>query len=95
MKKEVLTVEEYLQKQQLMGKEILNPAELCTYTGFSKSYLYKLTHRREIPFYCPQGKLIFFKRSEIELWLLKNKRKSKSEIETESQNYLATKKNKK
>jgi len=95
MEKEKLTIEEYLQKQQLQQKEILNPDELCTYTGFSKSYLYKLTHRREIPFYCPNGKLIFFKRSEINTWLLQNKRKSKSEIEIEMQNYLFTKKTKK
>jgi len=81
MKKEERTVEEYPQSQHLLQKEILNPDELCNYTGFSKSYLYKLTHRREIPYYCPNGKLIFFKRSEIDFWLLRNKRKSRIEID--------------
>jgi excisionase family DNA binding protein len=80
MKKEKLSVDEYLHKQELLQKEILTPTELSEYTGFSKSYIYKLTHLREIPFYCPHGKLIFFKRSEIDSWLLQNKRLSRHEI---------------
>lgn len=87
MKNEKRTDEELIQRQQLLQKEILNPDELCDYTGFSKSYLYKLTHRREIPYYCPNGKLIFFKRTEIDAWLLKNKRMSKVEIEELASNY--------
>ncbi len=82
MKREKLSVDEYLHKQELLQKEILTPAELAEYTGFSKSYIYKLTHLREIPFYCPRGKLIFFKRSEIDNWLLQNKRHSRKEIES-------------
>jgi excisionase family DNA binding protein len=82
MKKEELTVQEFVRKQELLKKDVLNPAELSEYTGFSKSYIYKLTHLREIPFYCPHGKLIFFKRSEIDAWLLQNKRHSRREIES-------------
>ncbi|RIJ48764.1 DNA-binding protein [Maribellus luteus] len=80
MKNEELTVQEFVRKQKLLQKEILTPTELAEYTGFSKSYIYKLTHLREIPFYCPRGKLIFFKRSEIDSWLLQNKRLSRHEI---------------
>ena len=84
MKREELSVQEFIQKQELLKKEILNPSELSQYTGLSKSYIYKLTHLREIPFYCPRGKLIFFKRSEIDSWLLQNKRYSKREIVSNS-----------
>jgi excisionase family DNA binding protein len=77
MKKEELTVQEFVRKQELLKKDVLNPAELSEYT-----YIYKLTHLREIPFYCPHGKLIFFKRSEIDAWLLQNKRHSRREIES-------------
>ncbi|WET48447.1 hypothetical protein PYS58_17935 [Chryseobacterium indologenes] len=35
----------------LLKKEILNIDEVALYTGFEKSYLYKLTSRRAIPHY--------------------------------------------
>lgn len=86
MKKNQLNAEDILHIQQLLQKEILTPTELSEYTGLSKSYIYKLTHLREIPFYCPRGKLIFFKRSEIDEWLLSNKRQSRKEIEQKLNN---------
>ena len=89
MKKDVTTVSEILKKQKLLQKKTFNVSDLAEYTGFSRSYIYKLTHRREIPYYCPSGKLIFFKRSEIDTWLLRNKRKSKEEIEKEAQLHLS------
>ena len=51
------------------NKEVLTVDEVCQYTGLSKSTLYKLTHRREIPHFKPHGKLIFFNRREVEEWL--------------------------
>lgn len=35
-----------------------------------KSYLYKLTHRRLIPCFKPLGKKLFFKRQDLEVFLL-------------------------
>lgn len=81
MKKEEINVEEFLKKQELLQKQIFNVDDLCEYTGFSKSYVYKLCHRNILPYYCPNGKLNFFKRSEIDSWLLRNKRLSREEID--------------
>lgn len=51
--------------------------------GLSKSYIYKLSSSNVLPKYCPTGKLIFFKKSEVEAWLESNRIASQSEIESE------------
>ena len=65
----------------LLQKEILTFEEACFYLGRSASNMYKLTSARIIPYYVPTGKLIYFKRSELDEWILKRKRKSLNEIE--------------
>ncbi|MBN2595900.1 MAG: excisionase family DNA-binding protein [Marinifilaceae bacterium] len=45
----------------LQHKEILTLKETSEYPSLSKSYLYKLTSKREIPYY-KTGKKIYFKR---------------------------------
>lgn len=50
-------------------KEVLTSDEVAKYLGISKSYLYKLTMRGEIPHYKPIGKLCYFNRKEIESWI--------------------------
>jgi excisionase family DNA binding protein len=57
----------------LSKKNVLNINELAKYTGYSKSYIYKLTSRGAIPYFKPSGKSVFFDRVEIDVWLLKNK----------------------
>ena len=69
-------------------KKVLTTDEVVAYTGLSKSHLYKLTSSNEIPFYKPNGKTNFFKREEIEEWLLQNRAKTKSEIDVEASNYV-------
>lgn len=53
-------------------KQIINVDELACLTGLSKSTIYKLTNERVLPHYKPGGKIIFFKRIEIDKWLLSN-----------------------
>jgi excisionase family DNA binding protein len=64
-------------------KAILNVEELSDYTGFKKSYIYKLVHTNAIPFSKPSGKILFFERKKIDEWLLKNSHKSNDEIQQE------------
>jgi excisionase family DNA binding protein len=71
-----------------MDKKILNLDELATYTGISKSYLYKLTSQGIIPHSKPFGKMIFFDKEEIDKFLLSNKIKLASEIETEAATFV-------
>lgn len=54
-------------------KEVLTADEAAKYMGVSKSYLYKLTCKQEIPHYKPMGKMCYFNRQELETWLQRNK----------------------
>ena len=71
--KEVLKELEQIKTLLLSKKHVLNINELSDYTGYSKSYIYKLTSRNAIPYFKPSGKSVFFDRMEIDVWLLKNK----------------------
>ena len=50
-------------------KEHLTVDETSEYLGISKSAVYKITSKREIPFYNPGGKKIYFKKSEVDAWI--------------------------
>jgi len=80
-----------LEKLLIANKEVLTFEETCTYTGISRSYLYKLTASRNIPHSKPNGKMIFFEKKKIINWLLQNKRKSNQEIEGEALSYIHSK----
>lgn len=73
-------------------KDILNVDELSEYTGFKKSYIYKLVHYSKIPFSKPNGKTLFFERKKIDTWLLQNSYKSESESKNEALDYINKKK---
>jgi len=77
-----------------LNKEILNFNEACTFLDYSKSYLYKLTHTRKIVHFKPNNKKIYFKRSDLEAWLLRNRVKTAGEIEQEAIDYVAIQKRK-
>ncbi|MCH7410909.1 helix-turn-helix domain-containing protein [Belliella sp. DSM 111904] len=53
-------------------KNILNVEEFCEYTGFEKSFIYKLVHQGKIPYSKPNGKVLFFERKKYDDWLLRN-----------------------
>lgn len=68
-------------------KEVLTSEEAAKYMGISKSYLYKLTMRQEIPYYKPKGKMVYFNRRELEQWLQSNRVSTDEEIEQMAQSY--------
>ncbi len=74
-----------------LSKEIYNFNEACTFLDYSKSYLYKLTYSRKIAHFKPNGKKIYFKRSDLEAWLLRNRIKTADEIERDAINYVVKK----
>lgn len=79
-------IETLLQSQ----KAVLNLEEVAAYTGLSKSSLYKRTSTGGIPCYKPNGKHIYFNKTEIDKWLLSNRKATKEEIETAATNYCLT-----
>lgn len=74
-----------------MIKNVLTFDEAVEYTGYSRSYLYKLTYAGIIPYSKPNGKSIFFDRQKLEAWLLGNPRKSLLEKQQEAATYITTK----
>jgi len=70
-------------------KEMLTIEEAAEYMGISKSSLYKMNMRNELPTYRPGGKRIYLKRSEINEWMSSQRRDSKAEIEQQAVAYLA------
>ena len=61
-------------------KEILTIEEAAEFLSVSKSYLYKQTSAQAIPHYKPTGKRCYFRRSELEAWILAGRISTKSEI---------------
>lgn len=56
-----------------MNREFLSFKETATFLDLSENYLYRLTHLNKIPFYRPLGKKIYFKITELNQFLGKNK----------------------
>lgn len=72
-------------------KEVLTSDEVAKYMGVSKSYLYKLTMRHEIPHYKPMGKICYFNRKEVEQWLQSNRVATDDELDQQAQAYCMKK----
>jgi excisionase family DNA binding protein len=85
-------IELMLVEQNLLRKDVLNLNEACSYLDLSASHVYKMTSQKLIPHFCPQGKKLYFKRTELDQWLLRNRKDSTDEIETRAANYLLTNK---
>ena len=94
-----MTQEELLQgiadlvtaKMIFSTKEVLTSDEAASYMGISKSYLYKLTMRQQIPHYKPMGKMCYFNRKEVEEWLQTNRVATSDEIDQRAQAYCMRK----
>lgn len=81
-------IERMLAEQNLLRKEVLNLKEACQYLNMSESHLYKLTSKREIPHSCPNGKRLYFTRSELNTWLQRNRQITMDQIEVQASDYV-------
>lgn len=82
-----LTIEERLERIEsllLSQKTVFSLEDVAMYTGLSKHYLYKLTSKSEIPFSKPNGKHIYFEKSQIDAWLLRNRNSSIEEMRSKA-----------
>ncbi len=69
-----------LDEQNLLQKTVLNFNEACKYLDVSPSHLYKLTSTRQVPHFCPQGKKLYFKRTELDDWLQRKRQPTAEEL---------------
>lgn len=86
---EIKSLKGQIETLNLSTKDILNVDEAIAYLQVSKSCLYSKTCQKQIPYYKPPGcKRIYFRKAELEEWLLSNKVKTVAELEDNTQNYL-------
>lgn len=77
-----------LENLVLHTKNVLSFEEASRFLNLSKSYLYKLTSGNLIPYYKPQGKMLYFEKTELEAWLRQNPVKTRAQTEAEAQKYV-------
>ena len=87
---EELTIKiDSIEKLLLTQKNVLNFSEVKLYTNLSESYLYELTSSGGIPCYKPNGKQLYFKKQEIEDWLLSNRKATNIEIDELASSHIS------
>ena len=69
LQKRMDTVEDILDN----AKEVLSVEEAARFMDIARSSLYKMTSDRSIPFYRPNGKIIYFEKVDILEWIRKNR----------------------
>lgn len=79
-----------LSELTIVKKDVLNFDEAREYLSISASHLYKMTSSHSITCYQPNGKKLYFKRSELDEWLLRNRKCASDEIEVNASNYILT-----
>lgn len=70
------------------GKEVLNLDEAAKFMDISRSTLYKMPHEQVVPFYKPNGKMVFFEKAALLAWIQQNRYSSKTEISEEARRII-------
>lgn len=84
-----------IERLTLIGaKDVLDIDEAAMMTGYTKAFLYRLTSSKKIPHYKKCRKL-YFKKKELEDWMLDSKVLSGDEINRQATTYISTSSKKK
>ena len=87
------SIEELKRIATLNVKETLSVDELSEVYGLKKSYIYSLVHTKRIPYYkVAGGRLTYFKKSEVEKFLLSDRVGTIEEAEQQAARYMAERK---
>ena len=81
---------DHIAELTLIGsKTVLNIDEAALFTGLSVGHIYRLTSGKKIPHFKKQRKL-YFKKAELEAWMLDTKILTDVEIQGKASTYVAT-----
>ncbi|HTF22054.1 MAG TPA: helix-turn-helix domain-containing protein [Chryseolinea sp.] len=84
MIKQLLTdlseIKDLLREKNLLSRDILTVEQASDFLGLSLSSLYKHTSSRRLPHYKPTNGKIYFRRAELETWILSNVRPEIQEL---------------
>lgn len=73
------------------ANDFMSTKEAAEFLGLTVGYLYKLTMARKIPYYKPFGNRCYFKRSELEQFLERNRIATAEETEQHAILYTLSK----
>lgn len=80
-----------IEKYILIGtKNVLNIDEASIVLGVTIRTLRKMVAEHTIPIYKPNQRSLYFKKSDLEDWMLQNRVKPQSEIDSEVEAYCIT-----
>ena len=79
----------------LRAKDVLTLEDAALLLGKKKETVRRLMQKHIIPYYKPTRNDLYFKRSELEQYMLQNRTKTDLEVEQEAIKYCRTRKKKK
>ena len=87
---EVLKSLQELKDLTILGvKTALTTKDVALLSGMSVNYIKKLVYLKKIPYYKSEGgKFTYFKKDEVEKWLLSVRTATNAEIEQKANEYL-------
>ncbi|MFT4221873.1 helix-turn-helix domain-containing protein [Dysgonomonas sp.] len=74
----------------LNTKNVLTVDEAVLYTGLAKKTIYKMTSHKEIPHFKPSGRIVYFRREDLENWMLSNRIATAEELTGKAQVHCMT-----
>lgn len=90
-----MSIEERLDRIERLviigSKEVLNTSEVAMMLNVAVQTVRNMMHEKAIPYYKRGGKA-FFKKSEIENWMLQERIPTSDEIKSQAATYVALKK---
>lgn len=86
---EIKEIKELLFALNIQQKERLTLEEAASYLQLSKSCLYKLTSKKEIPCFKPLGKKIYFNKLELDEWVFAGRVSTIAQVDYSIDSYLS------
>ena len=74
---------------KVSGKNVLDISEAAVLTSLPVGHIYRLTSNRQIPHY-KRGRKLYFRRDELERWMLESKVQTQEEVQQLATTYIAT-----
>lgn len=87
IKEQLDRIEQYA---MIAAKSMLNIKEAAIILGMTVEGVRYLARNNTLPYYKPNVHRIYFKKSELEDWMMQNRSKSMTEIESEAAAYCST-----
>lgn len=66
----------------------LTVEQAADFTGYSKAYLYKLTHQKKIPCYKPEGGKVLFSVDDLRAFCFRNRQQAEYELQDRAEAIL-------